>query len=391
MPVNFQEVQRQIREMGHQAPQREAHLRSLREQSHQLLTQYADETDALRARVQQATALSSGLRCALPTHEALTCAVPAPALPPNVVLLAVDGSQINPNRHDPLEFGLINLGAIRIVPGAAQAPREMVQSQLLVYDDLRTTSGPMTEEMVALQRDLSERKMLANLARQETADIVTLTDGPLELFREPRDMPAFQRAFDEYLEVLRELGSLNAVTAGYVDRPHSDLVVRLLELMTLLPTELSEAGHKRPLGGVRDIDLFREYLQPGDRSAVFAIQSNTAAKFDGALALHFFYLNVGTANRAHLARVEAPAWVMQQPALLNLLHAALVSQSRQLGSRPYPYALHRAHEVAVVTFQEKDQILDMIQKELLRQGLPPGDYSNKQGNKDLAPRARYGK
>ena len=60
-----------------------------------------------------------------------------------------------------------------------------------------------------------------------------------------------------------------------------------------------------------------------------------------ALALHFFYLNVGAENDDYLARVEIPAWVAENPAQLDTLHAVLISQCRMLGPRPYPYLLHR--------------------------------------------------
>ena len=85
-----------------------------------------------------------------------------------------------------------------------------------------------------------------------------------------------------------------------------------------------------------------------------------------------------------------PAWVARQPPLLNRLHAALVTQSSPLGSRPFPYAIHRAHEVAVVHPEEKDQINDMIAQEYQTLGLPVGDRSNKQIAKDNSgKRTRY--
>src|SRR3989304_10031686 len=112
------------------------------------------------------------------------------------------------------------------------------------------------------------------------------------------------------------LASMNTVTAGYVDKPGADLVVRLLELALYPDEELQKAGKERQLGGVRDIDLFRDILQPMERSAIFAIQSSSAVKFSQRLkrqmALHFFYLNVGRVGRPWLGRVEPPAWGSQQ-------------------------------------------------------------------------------
>ena len=54
---------------------------------------------------------------------------------------------------------------------------------------------------------------------------------------------------------------MGAVTAGYVDKPASDLVVRMLELSAL--EDLRQAGKVRPWIGLSDAGLFRDQLGPG--------------------------------------------------------------------------------------------------------------------------------
>ena len=99
---------------------------------------------------------------------------------------------------------------------------------------------------------------------------------------------------------------------------------------------------------------------------------------------------VGRPGRPWLARVELPLWVAQSDVLLNRLQATLGEQCRQLGSKPYPYALHRAHEVAVVRFEEKDQLETMLLNELRRVGVEVGEASHKQYTKDISgTRTRY--
>ncbi len=390
MPVNFQEIQRQVKEMGRQAPQREKILREKRQEAEGLLHDCSERLEELIQRVDQAVSHNSALRCAVPVAESLTfTSLPQP-IQGSVVLLAADGSQVNPSRHDPVEFGVINIGAIRIIPGQAEQPREITRSTLLYQDALYANEEPLTEEVVALRRDLNERKMLAELAAREVLPVVALTDGPMELFREPKENKEFRKSFEEYLQALRQLAELRVSAGGYVDKPRADLVVRLLELVTLAPEDLSQAGKLRPLQGVTDEDLFCQLLKPGERSAVFAIQSTSSKDFAGALALHFFFLNVGRPDHPYVARVEVPQWVIQKPDLLNLIHATLVAQCLQMGSRPYPYALHRAHEVALVSFAEKAELQEMIAVELLRQGVDAGQKSNKQVHKDQSgTRTRY--
>jgi len=75
--------------------------------------------------------------------------------------------------------------------------------------------------------------------------------------------------------------------------------------------------------------------------------------------------------------------------MLDNLHAVLVHQCRMMGSRPYPYLLHRAHEAAVVSLQEKEQVTQMIALELRKRGVIVGEQSYKQAAKDSAARTRY--
>lgn len=390
MPVDFHSIHQQVRDWGEKEPQRVQTLQQRRQKGQQILVQYASALDGLRQRAEQAAAQSPGLRCALPTQEPLNTHAPLPENTDAVTILAADGSQINPDRHAQVEFCVINVGAVEICEDPQQTPREIVNSTLLGHDQLYTENGLITEEIVALMRDLGERRFLAQLAGQTPGPVITLTDGPLELFheRETRETHEFKKLFDDYLAVLTELAQAGVATAGYVDKPRSDLLVRLLELTLLPDADLKRAGKDRPLLGVTDAALLGDLL-PGERSAIFAIQSSSARSFQGELALHFFYVNVGREDHPWIGRVELPAWVAEDPVRTGRVHRAIVMQSRLMGTRPYPYALHRAHEVAVVSLAEKQQLEQMIVFELSRHGLFAEGKSNKQSAKDLEGRTRY--
>jgi uncharacterized membrane protein len=391
MPVNYSQVQAQARDMGAKTRVRQQELRARRDSVLALLGSNAGDLQALQDRVKLARNHNATLRCAVPVSEWLNACFPVPILPANLNLLAADGSQINPDRHAAVDFSLINVGGFHLPAGSTQLAHEVVKSNLLYDDQVYTQNGLITEEMVALMRDLEERQLLADLAAGIPPPVVTLTDGQLELFREPKETKEFTHAFEQYLEVLARLEQLGVATAGYVERPRSDLVVRLLELVKLPQAQLAQAGKERPFLGVTDASLFANFLTtPGDRSAVFAIQSASSHRFVGGLKLHFFYVNVGKPEKPHLARVELPQWVVVNPPLLDALHAALVEQCRVLGSRPYPYVLYRAHELAVVTMEDKNRVEEMIQAELVRQGIIT-DKSTKQGLKDLPGRTGYGR
>jgi hypothetical protein len=334
------------------------------------------------------------LRCALPVTEALTTHRALPELTQSLTILAADGSQIAPDRHAEVEYCLINVGAVQMRSGTADPAATRVFSRLFYAEEIETSTGLITDATLALRRDLYERGLLAELAAHAEPPVVTFTDGPMELWgaydRDGEEASEFQKSLKEYKDVLTGLNDLQVITAGYIDKPSANLVVRLLEVMLIPDDRLPEIRKLRPLHGVRDLYLFRILLDPGERSAIFALQSQMAKSYPGPLALHFFYLNIGRPGHPALARVEIPAWVATNSQMLDTLHASLVQQCRVMGSRPYPYLLHRAHETAVVTLEERDQVTQMILLELRRRKVDVDEASNKQSAKDLQGRTRYG-
>ena len=398
MALDFRQVRQQIIELGEKAPIRARRLQELREQAAELLGSHADDLESLLQKVQLiARNYDPNLRCALPARspggnlDALDNHYPLPALPSRATILAADGSQIAPDRHAPVDYCLINVGAIQMEQGLPEPPRPTVSSTLFYDEQLYTESGLITEARLALMRDLHERRQLAKLAGQAVPPVITFTDGPMELWgaKEGSGETGFQQSLEEYLMVLAELCESKVTTAGYVDKPAANLVVRLLEIASLSPEELPKVRELHPLRGVLDRYLYQRLLAPGERSSIFAIQSRSAQQYRGELALHFFYLNVGRPGHPWLARVEVPAWVAEDRDMLENLHSTLVRQCQTMGSRPYPYLLHRAHETAVVSLEEKEQVTELIAHELRRRGVEVGEASYKQSAKDLGGRTRY--
>ena len=392
MSLDFLQVSQQVQQMGENAVQRQADQRTRRVEACELLEERSGEVESLRQKVQEVVRNhDQTLRCANPAQEALNAHYPLPTLPDRVTLIAADGSQIYADRHAEVDYCLVNTGAIWMRYGSADAPVTSIQSQLIYAEQLEG----MSDDRLSLQRDMAERVRLLELASQAEPPVITLTDGPLEIWtttlEEGRVAGEFKKSLEIYLSVLRKLHELSATTAGYVDKPGADLVVRLLEVARAKEEDLREMRTYRPFRGVTDIELYKDILPPGERSAVFGIQSRSSKPYQGELGLHFFYLNVGRPGRPYLARVEIPAWVVEDGSMLDNLHAVLVSQCGMIGARRYPYLLHRAHETAVVSLEDKDQVTQMIVHELRKRGLEVAGESAKQYNKDVSgTRTRYG-
>lgn len=392
MSLDFLQVSQQIKQLGEKALQHEQDLTVKLAEAHELLEGYSTDIDQIKDKVQRVVdSHDPTLRCAIPVQEALNAHVTLPEMPEQVTLIAADGSQIFADRHAEVEYCLVNTGAIWMRYGSAKAPQTSIQSKLIYAEQLEG----MSDDRLSLQRDLAERSRLLELASEVEPPVITLTDGPLELWTTTleagRVAGEFEQSLQRYLGVLHQLHEQQTVTAGYVDKPGADLVVRLLEIASAEEGDLANIKKFRPLKGVTDRELLGNVLPPGERSAVFAIQSRSARRYEGILNLHFFYLNVGRPGKPYLARVEIPRWVAEDEGMLNSLHAILVNQCQAIGARAYPYLLHRAHETALVSFEDKQQVTQMIVNELRKHGLGVAGESAKQYNKDVSgKRTRYG-
>jgi hypothetical protein len=305
-----------------------------------------------------------------------------------VTVMASDGSQINPTRHTRVPFCVINISYIKMVRGSEQPTLVVTKSNLLGYDEVMLPAGGMlSEARVALMRDLEERKVLVKLAGDLNQPAIAMVDGPLELIREVQAVVDYKKVMTEYKSILQTYYEKKLMLLGYIDKPQSDLIGRMLEVID--QPEGRENLKERRFGGLVDRQWMKRLLKnPGDRSAVFMIQSETTQNLERDLAFHFFYLNVGKPEHPHLARVEIPAWVASDLTKVGWLQAVLTDQAHATGARPYPYLLHRAHEEAVIPISEHQRIEDMVVDSMRRMGLGIPDVSNKSFLKSTQHRSR---
>ena len=388
MALNFQQVFERIREIGLGAHARQESQDALRKRALALLEAWADKGAELNRKLERARQADPSLRCAVPLAERLDASTPRPTHQVSTTLLAADGSQIAPDRHAAVLFSLVNVGAIVMQTGSGQVPEVYTDSQLLFDDEIYTETGKLTEEAIEQRRDIAERRKLLELAPGYPDPVVALTDGPVELWgAKGAEAEDYQRNLELHKSILSQLQAIGVTVAGYVDKPAADLVIRLLEIAQLsTDEEYKNIRTQHKLRGVTDRWLY-SFLPGGHRSAVFGLQSSSRVHYTGDLALHFFYLNVGETKHPWLVRVEIPKWVADDTAKLNLLQAALLEQCKIMGAKPYPYILHRAHEIAVVKFDEKRQVEQMLELELRQAGSEMDTESYKQSAKNLKGRS----
>lgn len=388
MPVNFQDLYTRIKEIGAGAKERKKKKEDAQVQARELLVYFDSKLDELRTKVDSAKAVDANVRCAYPLDENLASTHPPPVSVKEATLIAADGSQIVPDRHAALQYYVVNVGAIVMQVGSGSTPEVFTDTKLHMLDEFEDTF--FSDSQIALQRDLAERKKLLEVAQKYKGTIIALTEGQLELWgaMDNDNSRDFEKSLQDYMDALKEMERQKVITSGYVDKPGANWVVRLLEIAMIPQDELSSLKKYHPFLGVTDLWLFGRILGRHERSAIFKLQAKSAEKYTGPISIHFFYINVGDEKKPKIARVDIPLWVANNREALNNLHSNLIEQAKIMGNEPFPYLLHRAHEIAVITHKEKEEIDQMLAIEIRNNGGELGEKSGKQSAKDLQGRTR---
>jgi hypothetical protein len=325
---------------------------------------------ALRERVAAAGDRWPG---AAPSDEPVDQIYPAPTPPPSFTVIGADGSQIYPDRHAAAFYYMINVASIRVTHGSNQIPitdqqPELFSSQEDLYDP---QDRPIQAAMVNLRRDVTEMQALAEAASKvDVPPVFALLDNSLLLWMTLEAEGSARHEIDQrlaqYLQAIDRLRADHVALAGFIDRPRNANTLALIHLAQLSQEHITpEALRPNPYRGLTDLDLFRTLLPVGSRSARFIHTSPLNKDFEAAgHQVQYFYLNPGLEDQ--IVRVEIPAWVGEQTALLDQLHAALLYECRTTGG--FPYVLVRAHELAVISPRERQLLEQQIERILLQAG-----------------------
>jgi hypothetical protein len=386
----------QVAAMGQVMAARADELAGRASQARELLAAQPEVSEELQHKIEAARRIDEWRRGCLPLGDRLDERCRPATQPKTFTLIAADGSQIYPDRHGIASYYLLNTGAIVLRAGTGEAPSVSSTPEIFFEDaDLYDEEGRIrSAEFVSAQRNRRELSALADLAEMErealggdlAVPIICLIDGPLLPWLRPDpDRPeAINQELEFFAEQMARLGAAGAIPVGYVDRPGSAYILRVLELIGLPSEEITrEALRQGPFIQLTDRQLFTD-LAPNERTGLFEPNSdaNDRYRVRSGDRIAFAYLNVarqtGRENAA-IARIEVPGWIAAAPAKLDLAQAAIFANCEPTR---YPYVLARAHELAVVGGAEREGLEQLLFQVMLRNGLMP-EISFKAANKLL--------
>jgi hypothetical protein len=294
---------------------------------------------------------------------------------------------------------LINIGVVVYFHGRGMSPEQFTRPALDYPEKYQEEEEAFADRgaIVNLRRDRAEIEVLARTTfdfKGEVRPLLAILDQRLLYWPvvgdSDNDGKRVLKAWRESMTNIREIGGL---LAGYIVRPGKRSILSLLDTLDIhLPSfdkELLQGNHR--WGNLTDASLFRQILEPGQRSKVFIDISHHNNEFrddDAQNEVCFFYMNPAQRGK-QIARVDIPRSVAEDASAVSAVHSLIYDQCQILGD--YPYVIARADEQAVVTFKDKSHLDTMIGNKMQQYDIS-SQMTAKQSGKNAARgnRSRHG-
>ena len=327
--------------------------------------------------------------------EPINTALEISPSPDSHSVFATDGSQIAPSHHEIAYCYLLNIG--RVMLHYEQNLHPLLDSTPEIYykpEDIYIAKkwGIRTEDWMTYQRTVLEIQVLSEMGCRwvrppgpHYQPNLALVDGSLIYwFLDSICTEARDRVLLPILSYWEDLRQNKVPMLGYVSASRSTEAINFLRFPQCphpQPNCLVYCGsstNKAPCQGIdplRDVTLWQYLLKPGERGPLWKSRLKILDLYDEAHRVYFCYLNVGT----EIARVEIPAWVAEDKALLDQSLSILLTQvNKGFG---YPIALAEAHNQAVIRSADRNRFFSLLEEQLIYAGLRNVGTSYKEASK----------
>ncbi len=305
-----------------------------------------------------------------------------PECPTRHAVVATDGSQIMPDKHEVTLCYLLNAASIILYYGTGERPFSRTVPKLcykdedLVVEPYGGRSVPVNEKLVGMARTLAEAREMESAVRAAKASgipAVALWDGSLIRWALQNEPPDYrEHILTQYLHAFDVAEELGIPIAGYISDPGSRDFVNSMRVMLCdqSPIDCDMCKHKQrnetlpcdAISRLKDSTVCENRLKGGKRSVLFTSTSSILEKY-GRHKVLAFYMDAGREP----VRIEVPQWVADDDSLLDLVHAVCYDQAQK--GRGYPIALSEAHEHAVIRGPERKAFYEMVERSFMKHGV----------------------
>lgn len=266
-------------------------------------------------------------------------------------VLAVDGSQIYPDRHQGISCYVLNIGT-------AFFSYDQQSSVLLdSFPKVCTSVDPLQLLPDFINAKRSELEFQAGFDKsRELVDpakpFLYLCDGSLIFWHlESKEEEIKNDFLTSYLAALERFYTSRMLIAGYISFAKNKEIVNLLRAgleKKLIPSERTSIDY------LVDADICSFFLPPYHRTILFGHHSPIVTNYPEHLRPYFCYVNVGQ----EIARVEVPAWIAFDNTYLDQVLSLILDQA--IKGQGYPVALSEAHEQAVIKNADREYFYQLL-------------------------------
>lgn len=327
--------------------------------------------------------------------------------------VAADGSQIMPSHHEVHDCYLLNAGMVRVAYGRklnampAFAPFLNSEPELFIAHDelnplVQNRRVQVDEIYVSLERFLYELGHLLEQARisrslslsfsSEHRDagaapaIVAFCDGSLIAWSAEKMPPIYFEHFQSrYLGLLEAFREIGVPLISYVSRSRS---VDLVNALRVLVCHYQSSDCRAHCGDLEESEFACSTIWPtldrqmldgrlaiGQTSHFYKSGAAQVNDMPPAQQICFCYWN----NGAEIARLEMPAWVVDDDSALQMVLDACHSQVQK--GQGYPVVLAEAHHLAVIKGPERDAFFEYLAQHMVGLGIAGVRVSDKERQK----------
>lgn len=285
-------------------------------------------------------------------------------------VVAADGSQIYPDRHQGTSCFLIQSATVSFSYGIPDVPRVQFDSLPRVFvghDD--QDAYATANDFVDCVREEMELAHGVRVARKWVADhrcagkVLALFDGALIFWHLQHKEPQMRtRYLQRYFQYLMQLYQERIPAVWYVSLPGSR------ELVHVVQAALWHEGQVTPgnvvLTHVFDTDVAELMLAEGLCTPIFEPRVALCDEYPEPVRPRMVYLHVG----AEVVRLEFPAWLCADQQLFLWVCSVVLDQARK--GNGYPVSLAEAHAHAVIHGQDREFFYQAVHRLGASRGRP---------------------